>query len=225
MKQTAQSEDALPEDTPPDDTKTELPEPTPAVPWQFNLSSMFFVTLNVGMVLAYVRAYQPDRVADLIGVFVAAVVVGGMAGSVKRRFAEPLYWSVLLACFAVVSVVDRVVFEPHGCFAWGLVGALVGSLVATLPRKCVLKAMLLSAIAATATILAFAVESFALGNGISAIYDAIVAPIVGALSASFIEGVYWIEARYAIRRVWLTTVLLALVIGANMFEHWMGWNL
>src|SRR5688500_3069106 len=114
---------------------------------QFTLPTLFWLTLIVGMALAYLRSFGVTACLWGLVVVSLGLVIGAATGWAAQRLADAIYWSILGAFFAYLCT--QGVAIPHGSahLAWAAVGAAAGACAGVIPPGRPLRRLLVGGIA------------------------------------------------------------------------------
>ena len=120
-------------------------------PFQFDLQSLFWLTVTVSLALAFLRQLGRSVVVEGVAVIGAAAGIGLCTGLVRKRIGDVVYWSVLAAAFAFMSVVH--VTFAHGTtrYAWVVVGIVTGSAIGCVSEERVWRPIVIGGLTASLT--------------------------------------------------------------------------
>lgn len=188
-------------------------ELAPARP-RFSLGAMLGCFVAIGMALAYLRTYDSVQVF-LNGLIVLsyAVLLGVIVGSLVKRRAETIFWSVIISAAGYLSVVGETHFGVGFHFAWSAVGATSGAAAAAVPAGRLVARMAASCLSGSAAMLIY-YACFSERVGLE--FDLLAATIVGSLIGLLVEIIMWLERRSQIPRYVTASWLLCAVIIGNL---------
>lgn len=193
---------------------------------QFSISAILWLTATVGMVLAYLRAFEEkdgnDALPGLASVGLG-LVVGLIAAAITRRWADAIYWSVIGATATFLCAAGYELYAPSFRFGWMLVGAVAGAGAGvTAPGKPI-RSMLVGGLGGGAVLGAFAVAIPRFR--VESLLEVGVAIIGGALLGGVVEAICWVESRRRIPRYITAAGLVFAVIAGNVSAKFLipGW--
>lgn len=204
----------------------ENPSPPRPAPLQFSIGAMLWLTATVGMVLAYLRAFESRDSRDaLFGLASVGVglMVGLIAAAITRRPADSIYWSVIGATATFLCSAGYELYHPSFRYGWMLVGAVAGAgSGVTAPGK-PLRTMLAGGLGGGAVLGAFAVAIPKFRA--ESLIEVAVAVIGGALLGGVVEAICWVESRRRIPRYVTAAGLVFAVIAGNVSAKFLmpGW--
>jgi len=189
---------------------------------QFSLAALFWLLFALGLYFAYLRRFPPA--AGLLGCLAIGqgLLTGAIVGLVLRRFVDSLYWSTLCAAFALVSVAGEASFDIVFRLAWCTVGAFSGALCAAVGRQRVIARLTTGAVVGglvMAGFLLFSLDTTRYGG-----FDAVCAPVIGALIGLLITIVQRLELESYLPRHTIATWLLCAVLAGNLLTFYLGYS-
>jgi hypothetical protein len=193
--------------------------PSPAIRPQFHLAAIFWILTALGLYLAFLRNEGAQTV--LFGAFalLGGALWGLVCGALVRRFVEPMYWATLCAAFAYVSVAREPAFDHTFQFAWATVGAVAGGLAGMPQHSRPLLRMLLGGVAGGLVMGGYVL--FASGGPREKMFDALCAPVVGALVGLLIAALRYVEVDRRLPRYTIATWLLCAVLLGNLLSEYL----
>ena len=183
---------------------------------QFGVAALFWITFIAGLGVAYLEKFDsPSILAGGLLSVVIGLAIGAAVGWMTNRISDGVFWGTLIAAFGFISVVSDPNYSVQSHrLAWAAVGALSGSLAATvLPHRILINA-LLCAVAAGAVMGAFYLFTSYRSSDLK--FDLYGAPIIGFAVSIFVRLLMWLESRQKMPRYITATWLLIVVIIGNL---------
>lgn len=186
---------------------------TSATRSQFGISAMLWATFAVALALGYLRQFDsPDVFVSGAIVLATAVLVGGLIGWPVGRIGDSMYWAVVIAAAAFLSVAGELAAPLAFRYAWSSVGMMAGAACGAIaPRQLVRRVMIGAAAGGGAMLVCSTAMPV---RDLEWWFDLICAPMVGALVAVLIELIFWLERQsYAPRYITASWLLCAVIVG------------
>ena len=193
--------------------RTAALRPVPAQRFQFTIRSLMWLTITVGMVLAFVRPANQRLLPIALGAALAGVVLGALAGWRFHRVGESIYWSLLSMSLAAICIAG----QPHlgtvgmvQLIGWPLVGALAGAFAGALPTAWIRRKLAACIAAGVLPLVALTSVRPTLEQW----GDVALAVVVSAVLALLSEVFAWARARYRTSYgAWAASLVLAVILG------------
>jgi hypothetical protein len=96
---------------------------------QFDLQSLLWLTVTIGLALAYLRPLGHRVVLQAWVVIACAAFAALLVGTMRGRIGDVLYWSVLASAFAFISAIQTRLAHWTTPFAWAGLGAVTACAV------------------------------------------------------------------------------------------------
>ena len=194
-----------------------------SAPLQFSLSSLLWLTATVGMVLAYLRAFEAGETLRGVVAVGVGLLVGALAAAMTRRTADALYWAVLGALAAFLCAAGYDVIHPSFRYGWMFVGAVAGAGGGVTAPGRPLRSILVGGMGGGVVLGTFALALPGLTG--AALVEVGCAVISGALLGAVIEVICWVESRRRIPRYVTAAGLMFAVIAGNVAAKFLipGW--
>jgi hypothetical protein len=180
---------------------------------QFGISAMLWTTFAVALALGYLRQVaSPNMIGSAAIVMATAVVVGGLIGWPVGRIGDAMYWAVVIAAAAFLSVAGDPAAPAIFRYAWSMVGIMAGAACGAVAPRQLWRRIFFGAVAGG---VGMAACSMAMPvHDLEWAFDLICAPIVGGLVALLIELILWLEReRYSPRYITASWLLCAVIVG------------
>lgn len=192
--------------------------------FQFRLSSLFWITTALAIVMAYARSFGPAELWMAFADFGFVVVMVGLIGSLCRSWSDSAFWSVLVTLTAFIAVAGHPLPNPAVGLGWGLVGAGCGALSgARCPRQ-LSWGVLASALMAMTSMCSVVLASNSSLGDLMTLFDVASAGIVGGLTRLFIELIQTLIQRSQISRYVLGAwIISCVVIGRAAVPSVVAW--
>jgi hypothetical protein len=189
--------------------------------FQFDVQSLVWLMVTIGFCLSFLRSFGIEIVVEGIAVIASAALLGLVIGLPRRRAADVVYWSILGAIVAFMSVVGA--FLPHWSarYAWVVAGALSGAMIGSVSEDRRLVTIVVGTIAATIIIGLHAAFLYSKTGQVLA-FDVICAALAGMIFGSIVVVFRWFEERNILRRDSSATILMLLVVIANYVDRYLA---
>ncbi len=195
------------------------PEPTRHARWQFDLQSMFWLTVTISVALVALRTAGQQSLVQALAVIALAAAAGVLIGAPQHRVGPVVYWSVLGASFAFIGAVGGSLVHWTTPFAWAAVGALSGCAVGSTSDRAWWQCMLAGGLAAGLAMGFYATVLHAQTRLFDA-FDVLSSLPIGAFFGLLVVLIRVIERRSTLRHDALATVLMtAIVIGNHLSRY------
>jgi hypothetical protein len=182
---------------------------------QFGLGGVFGMFFALGLYLAYLR--QIDAAAALYGclAILMGLAVGGAIGLAAGHLVDAVYWASLCAALGYVATAG----EPIDfCMAWAGVGTAAGAGANLVDYRRPFLRVFIAGLGAALVMGGYL--WIVHGTVLASRFDAICAPIVGALIGVLIEVLQYVEADRRLPRYTIATWLLCAVLAGNLAVEW-----
>ena len=182
------------------------------------MGAIFGMMFALGLYLAYLR--QIDAAAAFYGCLAVGLgaAVGGAGGLVAGRPVDATYWAALCAALGYVATAGEATEGIAFHFAWANVGAAAGTGAHLVGRHRPVLSVCAAGAAAGLAMLAYLWISHQ--SVLAEQFDAICAPIVGALIGVLIVILQYLEADRRLPRYTIATWLLCAVLVGNLAVDW-----
>ncbi|MEM7783942.1 MAG: hypothetical protein AAF939_04090 [Planctomycetota bacterium] len=217
MNKTEQKHDLSTTHRPANVEESDQPQPTA---FQFKIVSLFWTMFLIGLGMAYLqRLNNPDILIDGAFAVSLGVVVGAIIGGATRKLRDGLFWATLVAAFAYLSTASDPIFIPPHRLAWSTVGAVTGSLAATVIHDKRVTNAILCGIASGMIMAGYAWISQRFTTSADTRIDVMLAPMIGIAVSAFVRVILWMESKQEMPRYITATWLLVAVILGNFFAQ------
>lgn len=183
---------------------------------QWTLASLFWLTTTIALVLAYASrlGIQAYRQAVLYALMV--LLCGLILGSIGRQWKNAWYWAGLYALLAYLAVAGGNLPHISIAYGWGLVGSVVGSVLAVVRSRHWAWVTLLCSLLGWSAMVAVVVVMGQPLSGLIA-FDTLVAGLVGAILNPFTALLEWFERESRQPRIVIASWLaLSVLIGNSL---------
>jgi hypothetical protein len=187
---------------------------------QFDLQALLWLVVTIGLCLAFLRGYGGRVVTQGVAVIACAVGLGVGVGWYRRSSVDVVYWSVMGAVVAFMSVTGVTLPHWSAWYFWIITGMFTGAVIALVaddhPRTTIAAGI------ATSTIIIFVHALLVYQDtGEVLVYDVICAALAGGIFAEIVVICRWLEKKQVLRRDTSAAILTLLVLAANCVDrHW-----
>ncbi len=198
----------------------ELPEKS----FQFRLSSLFWITTALAIVMAYARTLGTSELQLAFAYAGFVVVLAGIVGSLCRSWDDTSFWSIVVTLIAFIAVAGHPMPNQSIGLGWGLVGAGCGALGgARFPRRIWL-GVILSGVLGIVLMGLSVFASRASIIDLLTLFDLASAGLVGAMTRLFIEMIGSLIQRAKVSRlVFAAWIISCVVIGRATVPWAVAW--
>lgn len=180
--------------------------------WQFSISSLLWLMVTVGMVLAYVQNRRPEAISILSVTLVLAVGAGAAFGTILGRPGDGIYWSLLGTLLATLSALNFPELDAPLVAVWSWVGALSGGMAGAIRPGLLLRKCCVCGVLG----LVMMTGGYSIGLVPEPAVDVPFAAVVGVLLAILSDLVHWLHTRYGTSRDMWACGLIFAVIGGSL---------
>ena len=193
---------------------SELRQRLNSPPSQFGIAALFWLTLMVGLALAYLQEQGGlEVVAGGLLSLVIGLTVGLAFGLPTGKTADSVFWAMLVAAFGYIATTGDQLSNSVYCLIWASLGAVTGAVGATVfTNKVFLNAL---ACGAAAGMVILVSSPMLQRNTVDITFDLYAAPMIGVAIALFMRIVIWLETKRRMPRYITATWLLVGVIAGS----------
>jgi hypothetical protein len=181
---------------------------------QFGLGAIFGTIFALGLYFAYLR--QIDAAAVLYGclAILMGLAVGSASGLATGHFVDGAYWASLCSALGYVATAGETTLGTEFRLAWAGVGTAAGAGANLVGRNRPFLRVFFAGLGAALVMGAYL--GIVHGTVFANRFDAVCAPIVGALIGVLIEILQFVEADRRLPRYTIATWLLCAVLAGNL---------
>ncbi len=196
----------------------------PEESFQFRLSSLFWITTALAIVMAYARTLGTAELQMAFAYAGFVVVMVGLVGAVCRSWNDTAFWSIVVTLIAFIAVAGHPMPNQSIALGWGLVGAGCGALCGARFPKQVWRGAILSGVLGIVLMGLSVLASRASIFDLLTLFDIASAGIVGGLTRVFIELIGSLIQRAKISRlVFAAWIISCVVIGRATVPWAVAW--
>ena len=194
----------------------------PASKNQFGILAIFWATFIVALSITYLqRMDEPTLIWEGLSSVGIGLLVGFVVGLFTKQIPTSMIWATLIAAFGFICVASDSYFQTPLRMTWAVVGAVSGTIGATvLPSRFPLNGFA----CAVAALVVMSIYTFLILGKTTSIQliDVVAAPVIGFLVASLIELLKWIESQVKVSRYFLATLLMIMIIIGTLLTGGLG---
>jgi hypothetical protein len=192
--------------------------------FRFRLSSLFWITTAMAMVMAYGRSLGLNELRMAFAYASFVVCMTGIIGLVCRLWNDTAFWSIVVTLIAFIAVAGHPMPNQSIAFGWGLVAAGCGALCGARYPKQVWLGVLMSGILGIVLMCLSIFFAQASVTDLLALFDIASAGVVGGLTRLFIELISSLIRRAQVPRlVFAAWIISCVVIGRATVPWAVAW--